>query len=582
MAFDSTFISELKFRCSIDEVISRHISLKRNGSRYVACCPFHNEKTPSFTVFADTSSYYCFGCGAAGDIITFTMQYENLDYVEAVKALAERAGMQIPEDKHYSSESRDRRARMLEMHKLAAKHFHKNLREPGNPCIEYVKKRGLDGSSVTRFGLGYAKDSFDDLKNLLLKQGYSLAEMFAAGLVAKSQKNGSYYDKFRDRLMFPVFDLRGNVVAFSGRALSPDAKAKYMNSADTEIYKKGDIVFGLSLAKDKNDGTLILCEGNIDVVMLAQAGFTNAVAPLGTAFTVDQARVIAKYAKTVVVAFDGDSAGQKATEKAINFLKSQGVTVRVLQLSGAKDPDEYIKKFGKERFANLVNRSKTPTEYKMDRLLEQYDLDDTAARVEFISKVSDVISALDSSVEREIYASKLAKIVDVSVEVLKNDIERRHKRLVSSERKKQITEETRPVAATRDTVNPQRAANLLAARSEEMLIVLLAKNPELLDFIKERIAPSDFITDFNRQVFEFYIDGLSQDATVQTLSLSEQFDSSQVSRITFMLNTTVLSGDPRVQAEDCIGTIKAQHTKKVNTGDMTPEQLAELIKKEKK
>lgn len=219
MAIDSAFISELKFRCSIDEVISRHISLKRNGSRYVACCPFHNEKTPSFTVFTDTASYYCFGCGAAGDIITFTMQYENLDYVEAVKALAERAGMQVPEDRQYSSENRDRRARMLEMHKIAAKHFHKNLREPGNPCLEYVKKRGLDGTSVTRYGLGYAKDSFDDLKNLLLKQGYSLAEMFAAGLVAKSQKNGSYYDKFRDRLMFPVFDLRGNVVAFSGRAL---------------------------------------------------------------------------------------------------------------------------------------------------------------------------------------------------------------------------------------------------------------------------------------------------------------------------------------------------------------------------
>ena len=582
MAFDSTFISELKFRCSIEEVISRHISLKRNGSRSVACCPFHNEKTPSFTVFNDTSSYYCFGCGAAGDIITFTMQYENLDYVEAVKALAERAGLQVPENNNYSNEQRDRRARLLEMHKIAAKHFHKNLREKDNPCLEYVKKRGLDSTSVTRYGLGYAKDSFDDLKNLLLNQGYTLQEMFAAGLVAKSQKNGSYYDKFRDRLMFPVFDLRGNVVAFSGRALSPDAKAKYMNSADTDIYKKGDIVFGLSIAKDKCDGTLILCEGNIDVVMLAQAGFQNAVAPLGTAFTVDQARVIAKYAKTVVVAFDSDGAGQKATEKAINFLKSQGITVRVLQMSGAKDPDEYIKTYGKERFENLVNRSKTPTEYRLDKLKEGYDLSDTASRVEFISKASEIIAVLDSSVEREIYISGLSKTVDVPTELLRTDIEKRRRKLISAEKKKQFNEQTQKISGTHDVVNPERASNLLAARSEEMLITLLAKNPELLGYITERITKDDFVTDFNKRVFEFYVDGLSHDATVQTLSPAEAFSSQQVSRITYMLNTTVLSGDPRLQADDCISTIKAQHTKKVNTGNMTPEQLSELIKKEKK
>lgn len=580
MAFDSSFISELKFRCAIDEVIGQHIALKRAGGRYLACCPFHNERTPSFTVFPDTASYYCFGCGEGGDVITFTMKYKNLDYREAVYELADRAGLRVPEDRQVSNEGRKRRERLLEMHKIAAKHFYNNLKEQGNPCLEYVKSRGLDSGSVTRYGLGYAKDSFDDLKNVLLKHKFSLAEMYAAGLVAKSQKNGSYYDKFRDRLMFPVIDLRGNVVAFSGRALKSESTPKYMNSPETDIYHKGNIVFGLSVAKDKCDGTLILCEGNIDVVMLSQAGFKNAVAPLGTAFTVEQARILAKYAKTVIIAFDSDSAGQKATAKAIDFLKSQGVSVRVLQMQGAKDPDEFIKKHGKERFLALVNRSKTPTEYQMDKLLESYELDDTAQRVEYLGKASDIIARLDSPVEREIYAAKLSKTADVSIEVLKTDIERRRKAMLKREQKKQITAETQSIAGVRDSINRERSQNLLAARAEEMLIVLLAKNPELVGFVSENISPDEFVTSFNKRVFEFYVNGLSQDKTAKMLSLEGSFEPNEVSKISFILNTAVLSGDPKTQMLDCIATIKAQKNKKIDTGAMSPEQLSQLIKKE--
>lgn len=582
MAFDSSFISELKFRCAVDEVIGSHITLKRAGARYLACCPFHHEKTPSFTVFPDTASYYCFGCGTGGDVITFIMKYKNLDYREAVYELAERAGLSVPEDRQVSNEQKNRRERLLEMHKIAAKHFHNNLKVQGNPCLEYVKMRGLDSSSVTRYGLGYAKDSFDDLKNVLLKHGFSLTEMFAAGLVAKSQKNGSFYDKFRDRLMFPVIDLRGNVVAFSGRALKAESTPKYMNSPETDIYHKGNIVFGLSVAKDKCDGTLILCEGNIDVVMLSQAGFKNAVAPLGTAFTIEQARIIAKYAKTVIIAFDSDAAGQKATAKAIDFLKEQGVTVRVLQMQGAKDPDEFIKTHGKERFLALLNRSKTPTEYQLDKLLEGYELSDTAGRVEYIGKASEIIARLDSPVEREIYAGRLAKTVDVTPEVLKTDIERRRKTMITRERKKQITTETQNINGVRDNINRERSQNLLAARAEEMLIVLLVKNPELLDFITKNIEASDFVTAFNRRIFEFYISGLMQDKTAKILSPADAFEQDEVSKITFILNTAVLSGDPKTQVLDCITTIKSQKNKKINTGELTPEQLAELIKKEKK
>ncbi len=582
MAFDSSFISELKFRCPVDEVLGSYLQLKRAGGRYVACCPFHNEKTPSFTVFPDTASYYCFGCGAGGDVITFVMNYENLDYPEAVKLLAARAGLTVPEDKFISNKTKRKRERMLEMHKLAARHFYNNLVSEPNPCMNYLKNRGLDLNSVKRYGLGFAKDGFDDLKNMLLKKGYSLQEMFDAGLVAKSQKNSSYYDKFRNRLMFPVFDLRSNVVAFSGRALNADSGPKYMNSPETDIYHKGDILFGLNIAKDKNDSTLILCEGNIDVVMLSQAGFRNAIAPLGTAFTTDQARVIAKYAKNVVIAFDSDAAGQKATNKAIDYLKAQGITVRVLQMDGAKDPDEYIKKFGADRFKMLVNRSKTPTEYRIDKLREGYNLTDTAQKMEFISHCADIIAALTSPVEREIYAANLAKELEISPEIMRADIDRRRRRKILEQKKKEITRETRTITGSGDSINPQRRNNTLAARSEEMLIAILVKHPDLTTFISEKIEPVDFVTDFNREVFAFFINGLKDDPSAKTLSLSQYFDSDKASRISYIINTPVLSDDPKSQVLDCITAIKNKKGEKTDIGNMSADSLAELIKKEKK
>lgn len=580
MAIDSSFISELKLRCPIEEVIGSYVTLKRAGSRYVACCPFHNEKTPSFTVFTDTSSYYCFGCGAGGDIITFIMNRENLDYVEAVRLLAERAGLSVPESGTAAESKKQNRERMLKMHKLAARHYYKNLITGDNTCMRYLTKRGLDMSSVKRYGLGFAKDSFDDLKNLLLKNGYSLQEMESAGLLAKSRKNGSFYDKFRNRLMFPVIDLRGNVVAFSGRTLDPDGIPKYMNSPDTEIYRKGNILFGLNFAKEKNDGTLILCEGNIDVVMLAQEGFRNAVAPLGTAFTTDQARKISQYAKTAVIAFDSDNAGQKATNKAISYLRTLGVSVRVLQMQGAKDPDEYIKTYGRERFSMLISRSKTPTEYQLDKLKETHDLTDTAQKTEYSDKGSDVIARLPSKIEREIYAGILAKELNISVETVMADIERRRRNFEKAEQRRTVSDEQRAITGGTDRVNVHRRENLLAARAEETLIVILYRNPDLLRDITDKITPKDFITEFNRQVFTFITDSFKNDSSVQSLSFDERFDSAQTSKIVFLLNTAVLSDDIRSQANDCIRTIKSQGNKKIDAAKLDAKELMSLIKKE--
>ncbi len=577
MAIDSAFISDLKFRCPIEEVIGGYVNLKRAGSRYVACCPFHNEKTPSFTVFTDTSSYYCFGCGAGGDVITFIMNRENLDYIDAVRLLADRAGLTMPEDRSIPESNKRQRERMLEMHNISARHFYKNLAAGNNEAVRYLEKRGLTMQSVKRYGLGFAKDSYDDLKNLLIARGYSLQEMTAAGLIVN--KNGSYYDKFRNRLMFPVIDLRGNVVAFSGRTLAADGLPKYINSPDTEIYHKGNILFGLNLAKDKNNGTLILCEGNIDVVMLAQAGFKNSVAPLGTAFTVDQARRIAQYAKTVIIAFDSDSAGQKATSKAIDYLKNQGVSVRILQMQGAKDPDEYIKTYGKDRFAMLISQSKTPTEYQIDKLREKFDLNDTAQKMEYISQSSQVIAALSSEIEREIYAAALAKELEISVQTVKADIERRRKIMVKSQHRKVMSAEQQQVVGVGDSINRQRRDNLLASRAEETLIAILCRNPDLLNEITENISDTDFVTDFNRQVFRFVTDSFKNDSSVQNLSFNSVFDSAQTSKITFLLNTAILSDDIRMQAQDCIRTIKSQKTKKIDAAQLDAEQLMSLIKK---
>ena len=580
MAIDSSFISELKLRCPIEEVIGSYVTLKRAGSRYVACCPFHNEKTPSFTVFTDTSSYYCFGCGAGGDVITFIMNRENLDYVEAVRLLAERAGLSVPENGEATEGKKQNRERMLQMHRLAARHYYNNLIAGDNACMRYLAKRGLSMSSVRRYGLGFAKDSFDDLKNLLLKNGYSLLEMESAGLLAKSRKNGSFYDKFRNRLMFPVIDLRGNVIAFSGRTLDPDGIPKYMNSPDTEIYRKGNILFGLNLAKEKNDGMLILCEGNIDVVMLAQEGFRNAVAPLGTAFTTEQARKISQYAKTAVIAFDSDNAGQKATNKAIEYLRSLGVSVRVLQMQGAKDPDEYIKTYGRERFSMLINRSKTPTEYQLDKLKETLDLTDTAQKMEYSDKSSDIIARLPSKIEREIYAGMLAKELEISVETVKSEIERRRRNIEKAEQRRTVSDEQRAIAGSTDRVNVHRRENLLAARAEETLIVILYRNPDLLHDICDKITPQDFITQFNREVFEFITDSLKNDSSAQSLSFDEKFDGAQTSKIMFLLNTAVLSDDTRSQANDCIRTIKLQGNKKIDAAKLDAKELMSLIKKE--
>lgn len=579
MAFDSRFLTELKGRNPIAEVIGPYVQLKRNGTRHTGLCPFHGEKTPSFTVFEETASYYCFGCGAGGDVITFTMKYHNLDYPEAVRQLADRAGMALPEEQNEAGNfRRKKRERQYEMHKLAARFFYKTLMsEEGKEGLAYLTNRGIGKEVIKKFGLGFAPDSFDALRNHLKAQGYNYEEMLEAGLLAKNERSRHPYDKFRNRVMFPVFDLRGNVVAFSGRILG-DGKPKYLNSPDTEIYIKGNCVFGLNLAKNQKDGLLILCEGNLDVVSLVQAGFDGAVAPLGTAFTKEQAKILAKYAKNIVVAFDNDSAGLQATAKAIRFLEDNGIPVRVLQMSGAKDPDEFIKTYGAERFEMLLKRSKTPIEFELEKLKAGIDLSDTAMKVDYLRQAVNIVAGLDSAMERDIYIAGLSKELGIPMDSIRDDVGRTRKRKVAAVKRREIKAGEQELKGGYDSVNPQRAGQLRGAKAEEMLIALLCKHPDLVKSAAAQLSSAEFLTDFNRRVYQFLLDEHQADSAMGIPIFAKAFEEKEMARISFFINTPILSGVPSEQMADCIRIIKEEGAKKIDLGALSPEEIMKKLR----
>ncbi|MBO5930110.1 MAG: DNA primase, partial [Clostridia bacterium] len=411
-------IDEVLRRSDIVEIVASYVSLRRNGSDYVGLCPFHREKTPSFHISADKQLYYCFGCGAGGNLIDFVMKAENLDFVDSIKFLAERAGVTL-EQEVYSPEIQkrhDTRERILKMNKLAAKHFVANLsQDEASGARTYAAKRGLSREIITTYGIGFSKESWSDLTSYLNENGFRNDEIVTAGLAVRNEK-GRVYDKFRNRLMFPIIDVRGNVIAFGGRALGDDA-AKYMNSPETPVFHKGDHVFGLNVAKayGAKDG-LILVEGYMDAVSLHVHGFPNAVAGLGTALTEGQASLLKRYATCVYVCYDSDEAGQKAAEKAIDILLAAGVKVKVLAYSGAKDPDELLKTKGAESFKQLLSKALSSTEYRILKVRKNYNLVESDQKVEFLEKAAEILAANDNAVEREVYIKRISKETDISPE----------------------------------------------------------------------------------------------------------------------------------------------------------------------
>ena len=477
MAIPEKFINDLVERSDIVDVVSGYVRLtKRSGANLFGLCPFHSEKTPSFSVNRDKQSYHCFGCGKGGGVISFVMDIESLSYPEAIAFLARRAGMQMPEESD-SAEGR-KRSRIFALNKDAARFYYGQLStEAGAPARDYIRQRGISGAMVKNFGLGAAPDSWDSLRRAMHEKGYTDQELFDAGLVKRGQKGG-FYDAFRNRLMFPVIDVQGRVIGFSGRILGGEG-AKYINSPDTLVYDKGRNLFALNLAKKSKSGYIILAEGNIDVVSLHQAGFDSAVASLGTALTAEQARLISRYTSEVIIAYDSDGAGLKAAQKAIGIFEKLDVKVRILRMSGAKDPDEFIKLKGPEAFRKLLEDSENQLDYRLGAIRRKYDLSSDEQKVDFLREASDLLAKLPDPVRREIYAQRIAETAGIKPDVVSADVERRHRRLVNAGKKEEQRKLSQPEKLVQPAARELKYEDPESAVAEEGLIRLLYLEPAL-------------------------------------------------------------------------------------------------------
>lgn len=541
MPLPEGFIEEIKYRNPVEDVISSYVTLKRAGSNHVGLCPFHNEKSPSFTVFSATRGFYCFGCGAGGDVITFIMKAENLDYMSALQFLAKRAGIKMPETETNRPRSEVGRERVLAMNRDAARFFHDMLSRPeGAAGLAYLRSRGLSDAVIRRFGLGFAPDEFTLHKPLFLDhmhaKGYTDKELIAAFLCAKSQKNGKLYPIFRNRVMFPVIDTTGNVVAFGGRVMD-DSKPKYLNSSDTPAFNKRKTLFALNFAKQTAGESLILCEGYMDVIAVHAAGLTNAVATLGTAITADHARMLARYTKEVVIAYDMDAAGRTAAEKAIALLESVGVPSKILKLDGAKDPDEYIRKKGADAFRLRVSSSENQFDYRCNTVLAAHDLTDFNDRLAAISEISALLATLHTDVERDVYITRLAEKLSVNPESLKNDVKRLQRKTEKKQARDFVQNEVRRSQGFGDHINPDRAKNLRAEKAERQILGILLLYPEMMSEITaapRSLCEDDFITAFNRRVFAAMRSAHEAYGTVDIGYLGESFTSEEIGRITEM------------------------------------------------
>ena len=482
MAFPPSFLDELLARNPIEDVVGQYVSLKRSGSNLFGLCPFHGEKTASFSVAPDKGIYYCFGCHKGGGAVNFMMEIEGLSYPDAVRALAKRVGMEVPEDEQYQSRYRQQE-RLWALHKEAARFFHAQLYAPnGAHALAYARDRGMTRGTLTTFGVGYAPDSWDDLVKAMRSKGYTDEELRESGLVTASKKNGNLLDRFRDRLMFPIIDVRGNVIGFGGRIMKKDDNAaKYLNSPETIIFNKRKNLFALNLAKKSKLGYLILVEGYMDAVALHQYGFDCAVASLGTSLTEEHAALLSRYTEQVVLIYDGDEAGQRATRRAIPMLEKAGIQVKVLRMRDAKDPDEYLKKFGADKFKVLLEESSNRVEYQINAILRKYDLREDEQRVKFIQEAAELLSTLGSAVQREVYGTRVAEAAGISYDAMKLEVDKAYKRRRAYEKKKQEHIDLEPVRSLQPKSREIRYDNMKSAMAEEAVLAQILREPALLD-----------------------------------------------------------------------------------------------------
>ena len=577
--FQPAFIDELIARNPIEDVVGQYVSLRRAGSNLFGLCPFHGEKTASFSVAPDKGMYYCFGCHKGGGVINFQMEIEGLSYPDAVRALAKRVGMTVPEDEQYQSRYRQQE-RLWALHKEAARFFHAKLYAPeGKAALAYAMGRGMPTSTLTTFGIGYAPDSWTDLVDALRKKGYTDEELKDSGLVTVSKKNGNLFDRFRDRLMFPIIDVRGNVIGFGGRIMNNDPNAaKYLNSPETLIFNKRKNLFALNVAKKSKLGYLILVEGYMDAIALHQYGFDCAVASLGTALTEDGANLLSKYTDQVVLIYDGDEAGQRAAQRAIPILEKTGLQVKVLQMRDAKDPDEFLKKFGADKFKILLEESSNRVEYQLQAIRRKYDIREDDQRVKYVQEAAQLLCTLNSDVQREVYGRRVAESASLSYEALKLEVEKAKKRRFQREKKKQEQIDLSPARNHQPKFRSIRYDNIKSAMAEEAVLALILKEPALLDQTLE-LSPESFSSPLLGRAYGQLKDRHRQGMDVSLAVLTE-FTAEEMSHLAGILQRQ--EGPVNENAlSDCIRTIRAEHGKKQITSDEDLLTLRNKLKERK-
>ena len=582
--FSQTFLDELIARNDIVDVVGSYVALTPKGGSYWGCCPFHNEKTPSFHVLQDKQFYHCFGCKKGGGVINFIMEIENLSYSDAVRFLAKRVNMEVPEDRA-SADANRLRKRLLALNRDAARWYYDVLQSSDGAAVRaYLDKRAIQRKIAVRFGMGASPDSWDALLRAMTTKGYTKQELLTAGLIV-ANKTGGFYDKFRNRLMLPVIDVRGDVVGFGSRVIDK-SEPKYMNSTETPVYSKRRVLYGLNLAKKTKRPNMILCEGNLDVVTLHQAGFDNAVASMGTALTTEQIRLLGRYTKELVLCYDNDNAGQLATERALEMLNNTEFTVRVLKLPRRladgeyvkQDADDFIKFQGAPAFERLLSGSENGVEFRMAQVAAKYDLRSDQGRIDYTAEISQVLSELDNAVEREVYANRAAEAAGLSPDAMRQEVERAVRRRRYNARKKRERQELSPALTVQPVQRGSRYTNLRSAMAEEGVIRLLHLDPTLFGDTPP-LQPEEFSSPLLGKIYgtmwrqRHNRSGLS--------ALTAELTGEEMSHLTTLLQKPESTANASQALADYIRVIREEQAKRDGSG-VDPLLLAKETFKDKK
>ena len=574
MAFPQSFMDELTARNDIVDVVGSYVTLVSKGGSFWGCCPFHNEKTPSFHVLQDKQIYYCFGCKRGGGVVNFIMEEENLSFPEAVRFLAKRANMEVPED-NTDREANRYRQRLLDLNRDAARYYYQLLQGPEGAGVRaYLEKRRISRSTAVKFGMGASPDSWDSLLTAMTKKGYTKRELLDTGLVVQN-KNGRLYDKFRNRLMLPVIDTRGDVVAFGSRVLDK-SEPKYMNSSETPVYSKRRVLYGLNLAKKTKRPNIILCEGNLDIVTLHQAGFDNAVASMGTALTPEQVRLLSRFTKELVLCYDNDNAGKIATERALQILNNTDFTVKVLQLPKRlvdgeyikQDADDFIKFQGPDAFERLLSGSENGVEFRMAQVAAKYDLTNDEARIAYCGEISELLSTLPGAVEREVYTVRAAETAKITPDAMKLEVQRAIKRKAAKERKAELRRDLNPAASLQPKERSLRYENIRSARAEEGLLRLLLLDEEL--FPREMpLREEEFSSPLLGKAFSLLWQAHLEGCSVSLNTLVPYLTAEEMSHIIYVSQQPESLKNGTKALDDYISIIRKEATKRAG-GEIDP------------